>query len=163
MRIGLNVYSSAVIKEGKIAGIHSAAVRNLEKVWNVKSQQRRSPWVRYLSSYLNQIQIFHYTRCITPKRVTSLRDPSSHHCAGSTALFEEIRSGGGAVGNIVSDLTGSKFKPQTSRFRDERVTVRTTGRLSNYWTRNLKFNSESIYQTGDHLRQPELQKCKSSN
>ena len=26
-------------------------------------------------------QIFYYTRCITPKRVTSLRGPSRHHCA----------------------------------------------------------------------------------
>ena len=29
-----------------------------------------------------------------------------------------------AVGNIVSDLTGQKFEPQTSRSRDESVTAR---------------------------------------
>ena len=33
-----------------------------------------------------------------------------------------------AVGNTVFDLTGPRFEPQTSRSRDERVTVRPTGR-----------------------------------
>ena len=35
---------------------------------------------------------------------------------------------GRAVGNAVSDLTGLRFEPQTSRSRDERVTVRPTCR-----------------------------------
>ena len=32
-----------------------------------------------------------------------------------------------AVGNTVSDLTGPRFEPLTSRSRDERVTARPTG------------------------------------
>ena len=32
-----------------------------------------------------------------------------------------------AVSNNVSDLTGPRFEPQTSRSRDERVTARLTG------------------------------------
>ena len=40
-------------------------------------------------------QIFHYTRCITPKRVTSLRGPSLRHCARATQpLSKKCRSGG---------------------------------------------------------------------
>ena len=39
-------------------------------------------------------QIFHYTCCITPKRVTSLRGPSPRHCARATQLFlKKCRSG----------------------------------------------------------------------
>ena len=73
-------------------------------------------------------QIFHYTRCNTPKRVTSWRGPSPRHCARATQLlFEEMWQRWRAFGSTVSDLTGSKFKPQTSRSRDERVTARTTG------------------------------------
>ena len=53
-------------------------------------------------------QIFRYTCCYTSKRVTSLA--------------------GRAVGNAVSDLTGLRFKPQTSRSRDDRITARPTGR-----------------------------------
>ena len=37
--------------------------------------------------YFASNQIFHYTRCITPKRVTSLRGPSPSHCARATQLF----------------------------------------------------------------------------
>ena len=33
-----------------------------------------------------------------------------------------------AVGSTVSDLTGPRFEPQTSRSRDECVTARPTGR-----------------------------------
>ena len=40
---------------------------------------------------------------------------------GNTASFEEISQRRQAVGNIVSDLTGPRFKPQTSRSRDKRV------------------------------------------
>ena len=40
-------------------------------------------------------QIFHYTRCITSKRVTSWRDPSPRHCAQATQLCsKKCRSGG---------------------------------------------------------------------
>ena len=48
---------------------------------------------------------------------------------GNTAPFEEMSQRWRAVGNTVSDLTGPRFEPQTSRSRDERVTARPTGRL----------------------------------
>ena len=47
---------------------------------------------------------------------------------GNTAPFEEMLQRWRAVGNTVSDLTGLRFEPQTSRSRDERVTARPTGR-----------------------------------
>ena len=34
-------------------------------------------------------QIFHYIRCNTQKRVTSLRGPSPRHCAGATQLLSK--------------------------------------------------------------------------
>ena len=40
-------------------------------------------------------QIFHYTRWITPKRVTSWRGPSPHHCARATQLLSKKRRSGG--------------------------------------------------------------------
>ena len=51
---------------------------------------------------------------------------------GNTAPFEEMSQRWRAVGNTVSDLTGPRFEPQTSRSRDERVTARPSGRLINY-------------------------------
>ena len=47
---------------------------------------------------------------------------------GSTASFEEMSQRGRDVGNTVSNLTGPRFEPLTSRSRDERVTVRSAGR-----------------------------------
>ena len=50
---------------------------------------------------------------------------------GNTAPFEEMSLWWRFIGNTVSDLTGPRFEPQTSRFRDERVTARPTGRYQN--------------------------------
>ena len=47
---------------------------------------------------------------------------------GNTAPFEEMLQPWRVVGNTVSNLTGPRFEPQTSRSRDERVTTRPTGR-----------------------------------
>ena len=49
---------------------------------------------------------------------------------GNTAPFEEMSQRWRAVGNTVSDLTGLRFEPQTSRSRDERVTARPTARFA---------------------------------
>ena len=71
----------------------------------------------------------HYTRCNTPKRVTS--GGAHFHViapANNTAPFEEMSQRWRAVGNTVSDLTGPRFEPLTSRSRDERVTARPNGR-----------------------------------
>ena len=63
------------------------------------------------------------------KRVTSLRGPSPRHYAwGNTAPFEEMLRRWRAFGNTVSNSTGPKFEPLTSRSRDERVIARSTGR-----------------------------------
>ena len=80
--------------------------------------------------YIAIVQIFHYSRWITPKRVTSWRGPSPRQCARATQLrtFEEMSQRWRAVGSTVSDLTGPRFEPQTSRSRDECVTARPTGR-----------------------------------
>ena len=79
---------------------------------------------------INQNQIFYYTRCNTPKRVTSWRGPSPRHCARATQLLsKKCRSSGEPLATL-SDLTGPRFEPQTSRFRDERVTARPTGRYN---------------------------------
>ena len=41
------------------------------------------------------IQIFRYTRFVTPKRVTSWRGPFPRHCARATQLLsKKYRSGG---------------------------------------------------------------------
>ena len=48
---------------------------------------------------------------------------------GNTTPFEEMSQRGRAVGNIAFDLTGPRFEPQTSCFRDERVTAPPTGRF----------------------------------
>ena len=38
---------------------------------------------------------FYFSRCIAPKRVMSLRGPSSRHCAGATQLFPKKYCSGG--------------------------------------------------------------------
>ena len=48
---------------------------------------------------------------------------------GNTAPFEEMLQRWQAVGNTVSNLTGPRFEPRTSRFRDERVTDRPRNRF----------------------------------
>ena len=42
---------------------------------------------------------------------------------GNTAAFFEMSQWWRAVGNTLSNLTGSRFEPQTSRSRDERLSV----------------------------------------
>ena len=52
----------------------------------------------------------------------------------NTAFFEMLQQCR-AIGNTASNLTGPRFEPHTSRFKDERVTARPTGRtLHNYST-----------------------------
>ena len=64
----------------------------------------------------------------------SWRGPSPRHCARATQLrtFEEMSQRWRVVGNTVSDLTGPRFEPQTSRSRDERVTAQPTGRSAKF-------------------------------
>ena len=46
---------------------------------------------------------------------------------GNTATFEEISQRWRAVGNTVSDLTGPRFEPWTSRSSDKHIIARPTG------------------------------------
>ena len=49
----------------------------------------------FVFSNYSSNQIFHYTRCNTPKRVTSWWGPCPRHCAGTTQLLlKKCRSGG---------------------------------------------------------------------
>ena len=88
------------------------------------------PVVYKLQPLKLKCQIFHYTRCITLKRVMSLWGPSPRQRARATQLrtFKEMPQQWQAVGKTVSNLTGLSFDSQTFHFRDERVTVRPTGR-----------------------------------
>ena len=58
---------------------------------------------------------------------------------GNTASFEEMSQQWRPVGNSVSDLTGPRFEPQTSRSKNERITVRPTVSLERYFTRVFKW------------------------
>ena len=65
-------------------------------------------------------QIFHYTRCNTPKRVTSWRGPSPRHCARATQLLsKKYRSGGEPLATLcpiwpVRDLNLRPPAPETN-------------------------------------------------
>ena len=96
------------------------------------------------SNLLNQInQILQYTRCNTPKRVTSWRGPSPRHCARATQLLSKKGV------QFVSNLTDPRFEPQTFRSRDERVTARPTGRSKSFC--NVILNFENVH--------AEIRKC----
>ena len=62
---------------------------------------------------------------------------------GNTASFEEMLQRRRAVNNTVSDLTGLKFEPQTSRTRDQSVTLDqlASDLICITHSRWLKFNS----------------------
>ena len=72
--------------------------------------------------------MFHYTRCITPKRVTSLLGQSLRHCAQATQLL--LKKCREVASHCQHNLTDPRFEPQTSRSRDKRVIARPTDRLS---------------------------------
>ena len=72
-------------------------------------------------------QIFHSTRCNTSERVRSWR---AHLRVIAPVQCKSFRRNVAAVASrwqYCFELTGSRFKPPTSRFRDERVTARPTG------------------------------------
>ena len=50
-------------------------------------------------------------------------------CLRVTAPFEEMLHRWPAVGNSVFNLTGLRFEPQTSFFRDEDVTARPADKI----------------------------------
>ena len=84
--------------------------------WNIKN--------RNLFIYKTN-QIFHYTRCIAPKRVRSWQSPSSSHGARTLQRWQ-------AVGNTVSNLTCPRFEPQTSPFSDK-LFNQLSGNIKKIW------------------------------
>ena len=50
---------------------------------------------------------------------------------GNRASFEKMPQEWRAVGNILFDLTGPRFEPQTSHSKDKHVTAQPTGQLIN--------------------------------
>ena len=91
---------------------------------------------RFFCCYLvnqNQINFFHYTCCISPKRETSVQ---AHLCviapSAAQLITKKSSSGGEPLATLnVLDLMGPRFEPEASRSRDERVTARPTDYLEN--------------------------------
>ena len=76
-------------------------------------------------------QIFHYTRCNTPKRVTSRR---AHLCViapGQHSSFGRNTATVASSWQHCFDLTGPRFNYQTYRSRDDRVPARPTAHKNN--------------------------------
>ena len=57
-------------------------------------------------------QVFHYSRCIAPKRVTSWRGPSSRQfaCGQHSSLRRNVAAVASRWQRIVSDLTSVRFE-----------------------------------------------------
>ena len=63
----------------------------------------------------------------TQKRATTWRGPSPRHCYLETQLFlKKCRNGGKPLAILFPILPAQRFKLETSRTRDESVTVRPT-------------------------------------
>ena len=78
-------------------------------------------WIISMSLHQSN-QIFHYTSCITRKRVTSLRGPSLRYCAcGQRSVFRR---------NVAAVASRWQFEPETSCSSEECVTARPTGRYT---------------------------------
>ena len=86
-----------------------------------------------LSGHAGQVKgaIFLFRRAppLLPPLVAALacdefvRPNSASLRPGNTASFEKMLQRWRTVDNTVSDLTGPRFEPQTSRSRDERVAI----------------------------------------
>ena len=50
-------------------------------------------------------------------------------CPSNIAPFREMSQWWRAIGNTAFHLIGSRFEPQTSHSRDNRITIRPTGRF----------------------------------
>ena len=68
-------------------------------------------------------QIPHYSRCLTPKRATSLRG-GPFFCIivpGKLSSRQEMLQQWRAVDNTATGLTSPRFEPKTSCFSDDRI------------------------------------------
>ena len=72
-------------------------------------------------------QIFHYTSGITPKRVTSLRGPTSRHCSRATQLISKKFCSGSKPSATLCLIWSARDWTSTTCTRDKRVTAWSTG------------------------------------
>ena len=103
--------------------------KNEEKITSIIFFSLSFIFLFFTYKFCKIYQIFHYTRCNTPKRVSRQQGLFLRHCAGSffRRSFAVLGSRWGAV---VPSFTGARFELQTSRSRDGCVTIRPTGRFS---------------------------------
>ena len=100
-------------------GGFEAKAKSKGKDFKMCPRGQRRPRELHLCLEYKSNQIFYYTRCDTPERVTSWRGPSPPHCARTTQLLSKMcRSGGEPLQHYV------RFELLISRSRDERVTAR---------------------------------------
>ena len=104
---------------------HNNNYQILKLLYNYGHRMKVCQGVFFIKSYFSLYSLYYDEACdefAGPSRSTSLGPRN-------TAPFKEMLQRWRAVGNTVSDLTGPKFEPQTSRSRDERVTAQLTARL----------------------------------
>ena len=97
--LGFEVMKASYDKEGRVASPDRVRPIPAERLrWAMPDEvgccQRW--WIALKSTnFVSSNQIFHYTRCNTPKRVTSWQGPSPHHCARATELLSKKCLSGG--------------------------------------------------------------------
>ena len=100
---------------------------------------------RQLVRRLNQKIIFHCSRFFLHEVCNKFVGPIPASLVScNTAPSEEMLQRWRAVGNNMSDLTSLRFEPQTSRFRDERVTAQPTGQFGETITLKIKLGSNTL-------------------
>ena len=110
----------------------------------------------------NQNQIFHYTRCNTPERVTSWRGPSPRHCARATQLLsKKCRNGGEPLATLcpilpARDLNLRPPAPETNALPLDRQTkfqpLRSNSTTKCFWcTKTHWKETESNKPGGEHI------------
>ena len=91
--------------------------------------RKREVWVGMLGSFRGQYFCLEEHRPLLPPLVAALACDEfagpiyASLRPGNTASFEEMLQRLQTVDNTMSDLTGPRFEPQTSRSRDERVAI----------------------------------------
>ena len=87
---------------------------NLPKLQLVKNSSNQAIFWTQIKSFIILVVLYYAE---TRKELARPISASLH--PGNTASLEEMSQRWRAVGNTVSDLTGARFEPQTSRSRDE--------------------------------------------
>ena len=106
-----------------LTGGFEAKAKAKAKDFKMCPRGQRRPRELHLCLEYKSNQIFYYTRCNTPERVTSWRGPSPLHCARTTQLLSKMcRSGGEPLQHYVR-FDQPRFELLISRSRDERVTA----------------------------------------